>query len=298
METYKRILQEGEKHLSSLDNHIFDVLDVRQPTSAQAVINLSTTISKLSPLVGNLIEFAICDFLNNQSNHKHLGAWYRQDPGFPDTIFRGDISPNPGFEIKAWFPLSTEITARFKDSQKYFSQDQTYVALIAWLPEFIIFGRPAIIGTTSISAASIAYYRDNHYNKPPYYIVLEPEDTTSRTSNLQQTNMNGFKFQGNQAELEGALIDVEAWGLDGVPYNSSREYQDLLQSLVKKYRYRLDTNFAKIDRIRHPEIDKFKTKVMNTIIHGRTISEWQKIIMSKNDLLIINSLSEAFNLNV
>lgn len=298
MEIYKRILQEGEKHLSSLDNHIFDVLDVKQPASSQAVINLSTTISKLSPLVGNLIEFAICDFLNNQSNHKHLGSWYRQDPGFPDTIFRGDVSPNPGFEIKAWFPLSTEITARFKDSQKYFPQDQTYVALIAWLPEFIIFGRPAIISTTSISAASISYYRDNHYNKPPYYIVLEPEDTTSRTSNLQQTNMNGFRFQGSQAELESALIDVEAWGLDGVPYNSSREYQDLLQSLVKKYRYRLDTNFAKIDRIRHPEIDKFKTEVMNTCIHGRTISEWQKIIMSKNDQLIINSLSEAFNLNV
>ena len=101
METYKRILEEGEEHLSSLDNHIFDVLDVKQPASAQAVINLSTTISKLSPLVGNLIEFAICDFLNNQSNHKHLGSWYRQDPGFPDTIFLGDVLPNPGFEIKA-----------------------------------------------------------------------------------------------------------------------------------------------------------------------------------------------------
>ena len=296
MEIYKRILKEGEIHLSSLSSHIFDVLDVKQPSSAQAVINLSTTISKLSPLVGNLIEFAICDFLNNQSSHKHLGSWYRQDPGFPDTIFLGNVSPNPGFEIKAWFPLSTEITARFKDSQKYFPHDQTYVALVAWLPEFIIFGRPTIISTTSISAASVAYYRDNHYNKPPYYIVLEPEDTTSRTSNLQQTNMNGYRFQGSQQELEKALIDVEAWGLEGVPYNSSREYQDLLQSLVQKYRYRLDTNFAKIDRIRHPEIDKFKTEVMNTYIHGRTINEWQKIITSKNGQLIINSLSEAFNL--
>ena len=296
METYKRILQEGERHLSSLDNHIFDVLDVKQPKSSQAVMNLSTTISKLSPLVGNLIEFAICDFLNKKSNHKHLGSWYRQDPGFPDTIFLGEVFPNPGFEIKAWFPLSTEITARFKDSQKYFPHDQTYVALIAWLPEFIIFGEPKIISTTSISAASIAYYRDNHYNKPPYYIVLEPEDTTSRTINLQQTNMNGYRFQGNQAELESALIDVKTWGLEGVPYNSSREYQDLLLSLVRKYRYRLDTNFAKIDRIRHPEIDKFKTEVMNTNIHGRTISQWQKIIMSKNDQLIVNSLSEAFNL--
>ena len=40
-------------------------------------------------------------------------------PGFPDTIFIGpNVTPSPGFEIKAWFPLATEITARFKDSQK------------------------------------------------------------------------------------------------------------------------------------------------------------------------------------
>lgn len=298
MNTYKRILKEGESHLSNLSNHIFDVLEVKQPHSAQAAINLTKTISKLSPLVGNLIEFAICDFLNQESNHKHLGSWYRQDPGFPDTIFLGNVSPSPGFEIKAWFPLSTEITARFKDSQKYFLQDQTYVALIAWLPEFIIFGKPVIIATSSISAASIAYYRDEHYNNPPYYLVVEPEDTTSRAINLQQTNMNGYIFQGSPDELEMASRDVVAWGLANKQYSTSIEYQDLLQSLVRKYRYRLDTNFAKIDRIKHPEIIKFKQDVMNTVLHGKTVSEWQKVLTSKDEHFIVSALSEAFQLNI
>ena len=46
-----------------------------------------------------------------------IGEWIRQDPGFPDALFKSSIiQPNPGIEIKAWFPFATEITARFKDS--------------------------------------------------------------------------------------------------------------------------------------------------------------------------------------
>ena len=53
-----------------------------------------------------------------------MGEWIRQDPGFPDALFKSNtISPNPGIEIKAWFPFATEITARFKDSITIFSQD-------------------------------------------------------------------------------------------------------------------------------------------------------------------------------
>jgi hypothetical protein len=124
-------------------------------------LNLSKVISKLSPLLGNLIEFNIVEFLNDQEEFKNSGEWKRQNPGFPDAIFEGSVIPTPGFEIKAWFPLATEITARFKDSQNHFSEDQTYVCMLAWLPEKIIFGKPRIIDVCVISGKSVAESRDN-----------------------------------------------------------------------------------------------------------------------------------------
>ena len=60
---YKRVLQEGAEYLSQLSGHTFNVLEVKPPASSQAAINLANTISKLSPLVGNLIEFVFGIFL-------------------------------------------------------------------------------------------------------------------------------------------------------------------------------------------------------------------------------------------
>jgi len=123
------------KHLQSLKGHVFNILTVTKPVSPNAALNLAKVISKLSPLLGNLIEFNTVEILNDKSDFKRHGTWRRQDPGFPDTIFQGSIKPVPGFEIKAWFPLATEITARFKDSQNHFTKDNTHVAMLAWLPE-------------------------------------------------------------------------------------------------------------------------------------------------------------------
>jgi len=136
--TTAEVIQRASKHLSSLSGHIFDLLTVSKPISPDAAVNLSKVVSKLSPLVGNLIEFSTVEYLNDQKEFKKLGHWVRQDPGFPDTIFAGQVIPTPGFEIKAWFPLATEITARFKDSQNHFTHDQTYVCMLAWLPEHLI----------------------------------------------------------------------------------------------------------------------------------------------------------------
>ena len=190
MET-KDIITSASKHLTELSGYVFDVLTITKPASNAAAVNLSKVVSKLSPILGNLIEFNTVDFLNSQSEYGPYGVWQRQDPGFPDAVFLGDIEPIPGFEIKAWFPLATEITARFKDSQNHFSHDQTHVCLLAWLPEKLIYGKPQIIDVCIISGKSIALARDNHYHNPPDYIVLEPEDTSRRTKNLQQTNTNG-----------------------------------------------------------------------------------------------------------
>lgn len=213
----------ASKHLHGLAGLDFDVLDIAKPVSPEAAVNLAKIISKLSPIVGNLIEFNTCEYLNDQDVFAGLGRWRRQDPGFPDTVFEGDVSPTPGFEIKAWFPLATEITARFKDSQNHFRDDQTYVAMLAWLPEFLIFGKPKIMGIVVASGASVARARDEHYHRPPDYLVIEPEDTASRTRNLQQTNTNGFKFQGTRAQFIEASRLVDSWGPTGRAYQPTNE---------------------------------------------------------------------------
>lgn len=178
------VIRLASEYLENLSGHRFDVLDVSKPVTVNAAINLAKVISKLSPLLGNLIEFNTVEFLNKQDNFAGFGKWERQDPGFPDTIFVGDIQPTPGLEIKAWFPLATEITARFKDSQNHFQFDQTHVAMLAWLPDKIIYGKPRILGVCVVSGLSVALARDTHYHNPPDYLVLEPEDTTQRTANL------------------------------------------------------------------------------------------------------------------
>jgi hypothetical protein len=284
MPSTKEILTSASAHLKGLSGHIFDILTVSKPTSPEAAVNLSKIVSKLSPLLGNLIEFNTVEFLNDQEEYQNLGKWQRQDPGFPDTIFAGPgIAPTPGFEIKAWFPLATEITARFKDSQNHFKFDQTYVCMLAWLPDQLIFGRPKIIDVCVVSGRSVAEARDNHYHNPPDYLVLEPEDTTARTINLQQTNTNGYKWQGTAAQAKKALKLVGTWGSDGRKYKPTAEYQASLRKLINRYPYRLDTNFAKMDRIVHAGIEEFKKRVMRTTVHGMTVLNWCRLLSSSSD---------------
>jgi hypothetical protein len=116
------------QHLAGLAGHEFDLLTVAKPVSPEAAVNLAKVVSKLSPLLGNLIEFNTCEYLSDKPEFKDIGKWIRQDPGFPDAVFEGKIHPKPGFEIKTWFPLATEITARFKDSQNHFIDDRTELA--------------------------------------------------------------------------------------------------------------------------------------------------------------------------
>lgn len=286
----------AREYLKGLAGHEFAVLEVMKPVSPEAAVNLARIVSKLSPLVGNLIEFNTCEYLNDQKGFAEFGKWQRQDPGFPDTIFAGNVSPTPGFEIKAWFPLATEITARFKDSQNHFAEDQTYVAMLAWLPEYLIFGKPKIIGIVVVSCASVAKARDDHYHNPPDYLVLEPGDTRARTSNLQQTNTNGYKFQGTPEQFKKAQAIVKKWGAKGAIYQPTAAYQERLRELTAIFPYRLDTNFAKMDRIVHKEIETFKDRVYKTEFHERSIGEWNRLLSNGNEDLIRRELAERFNI--
>lgn len=290
------VLRVASTHLESLSGHAFDLLTVSKPVSPNAAVNLSRTISKLSPLLGNLIEYNTVEFLNAKDEFNGLGVWRRQDPGFPDTIFEGSITPTAGFEIKAWFPLATEITARFKDSQNHFQYDQTYVCMLAWLPDQLIFGKPHIIDVCVVPGRSVAQARDDHYHNPPDYLVLEPEDTTARTRNLQQTNTNGYKFQGSAAQLEQAQKLVTGWGTSGRAYQPTAEYQRLLRQLIAQFPYRLDTNFAKMDRIVHPGIEEFKRRVHGTKIHGLTVGKWNALLSRGTNEAIKLALEQRFDI--
>lgn len=254
------------------------VCAVSKPTSINEAINLCKIVSKLSPVVSNLIEYRMMDFFNEIPELKDMGTWRRQDPGFPDTIFDSKISPRPGIEIKSWFPLATEMTARFRDSQKFFTQDQTFVLIVCWLPEFVIYGNPVVIGTSFISGKSIAEIRDRHYFNPPNYLILEPENTADRTINLQQTNTNGYKFQDSPLSLKKAEDFARKNKILNADYSLDENFQSRLRELFSKFKYRLDTNYAKIDRIQHPAIEDFKTNILKHLFCGKTVFEWSKII--------------------
>ncbi|MBR3581401.1 MAG: hypothetical protein IKN95_10490 [Lachnospiraceae bacterium] len=281
--TFRDVLDDAKKELTNLDEHLIDVLDISRPHSLEYAKNLAKVISKLSPLLGNMIEFSTVELLN-QHDWEKTGVWIRQDPGFPDALFKSDyIFPNPGIEIKAWFPLATEITARFKDSVTIFSENNIDVALIAWLPEHVIWGKPQIIDVLIVSGKSVAEARDTHYHRPPDYIVFEPEDTSERTSNLQQTNTNGYKLQSDKCDAKQAELLVESWGPLGKIYSPTIAYQKLLHELLGKYVYRLDTNYAKIDRIEHEDIEIFKQQVLNKEFQGRSIKQWSEVLSSSNE---------------
>jgi hypothetical protein len=179
--------------------------------------------------------------------------------------------------------LATEITARFKDSQNHFLDDNTYVCMIAWLPEHIIYGKPYILDVVVVSGASVAKSRDDHYHNPPDYLVMEPENTSARTRNLQQTNTNGYKLQTEDAALLAtAAQQVASWGADGRTYSPTADYQARLRELMGTLPYRLDTNYAKMDRIVHADLETFKTRVMATEVHGMTVREWDRLFRASN----------------
>lgn len=290
---YIEILAAAKGELIALDSHLIDVLDIKRPPSLAYAKNLAKVISKLSPLLGNMIEFSTVDLLN-EHNWNDMGHWVRQDPGFPDALFQSDsIVPNPGIEIKAWFPFATEITARFKDSVTIFKDNNIDMALIAWLPEHVIWGKPQIIDVLVVSGKSVANARDTHYHRPPDYLVFEPEDTSARTANLQQTNTNGYKLQQDKcssAQLSKAAELVESWGAGGTMYSPTPEYQSKLRELQGTAVYRLDTNYAKIDRIEHAEIEAFKNRVLGRVFNGKTIKEWSTILSSKDDTALERAL--------
>ncbi|MGB2552682.1 hypothetical protein ACPF04_05835 [Campylobacter sp. MOP51] len=141
--------------------------------------------------------------------------------------------------------------------------------------------------------------RDLHYSNPPDYLIVEPRDTSNRTVNLQQSNTNGYKFQGSSSQFNEALNICNYWEMKGL-FNKHNPtlpiYQEMIQDLMSRFSYRLDTNFAKIDRISHPEIEAFKERVLNSKIYNQTVSYWSKLLSKGNVDDIARAFSSTFNI--
>ena len=190
------ILNDAVNNINDMINNKFDVISIGEPKNFDYASFMAKIESKISSIVGNMIEYAMAQHLNDTSSFSEIGSWERQDPDFPDNVFISDkLKEKPGIEVKAWYPLATEITARFKPSQSILKNHNPLLALVAWLPEYVLHGKPQIIGVKIIPAMELAKSRDNHYFNPPSYLVVEPENTSNRTKNLQQRNVNGFKSQ-------------------------------------------------------------------------------------------------------
>ena len=152
--------------------------------------------------------------------------------------------------------------------------------MLAWLPEHLLYGSPYIVNVVVVDGLSVAKARDDHYHNPPEYLVIEPEDTRERTRNLQQTNTNGYILQNPSAHLERARRVVDGWGAAGKQYKPTREYQKQLNTLMSSFKYRLDTNYAKMDRIAHLGVEEFKTRVCATSVNGMTVAGWARLFAS------------------
>lgn len=267
--------------LQNLVGESVETLSVNSLSSDDAPF-LAQIVSKLSPMIGNLLERRIIQVLADEAENGY--SWIRQDPGFPDAALvdpTGAITDS-GFEVKAWYAFSTELTGRFKESRNLLAGKDVRLVVVAWAMSHLVYGTPQILGVISIPADEVAKSRDDHYFVPPRYLTVEPNDTTERTRNLQQSNVNGYRFQEtNDDALERAEAWVREQGLAALePHTVSA--QVLVSKLMSDFNYRLDTNFAKIDRIDNSEIETFKSAILDAEFREKKISDWTKLLRDLN----------------
>lgn len=259
-----------------------DAIEVKSVRTEEAPF-LAKIVSKLSPMVGNLMEQRIVELLDQTSIPGY--SWHRQDPGFPDAILRTADGANTdtGFEIKAWYVLSTEITGRFKESQNLLAGKNVNVAIVAWCMSHMIYGKPKILGVLTVSGSELAASRDSHYHQPPDYLIIEPNNTSARTANLQQSNVNGFKLQESDCDPDVLAEVREEYRYKQKHVNPhSPEAQAEAVALQNRLVYRLDTNFAKIDRVGNDDVEVFKRELLASTYLGKSFAQWITLFKKLN----------------
>lgn len=265
--------------LEALSGELVDAIKVTSRKADEAPF-YARIVSKLSPMVGNLMEQRIVTLLSESAGDGY--TWLRQDPGFPDAVLvrERDHEILAGYEIKAWYVLSTEITGRFRESVNLLVGKNINVVIVAWCMSHLVFGQPQILGVLVVSGEELALSRDSHYHKPPEYLTIEPNDTSDRTANLQQSNVNGYKLQ--ESKSDPTLVAAARQR----PYTEAPAHSAIAQAeaaqLMVDLEYRLDTNFAKIDRVANANVEDFKTEILSSSYLDRTITQWKLIFAELN----------------
>lgn len=281
--TVARELARAEEMLKSLANETIETIRINSIESMDAPF-LGLIVSKLSPMIGNLIERRITALLADE-DAEHGMKWLRQDPNFPDALLvdRDGQSTGVGYEVKAWYALSTELTGRFRESVNLLAPRHVRVVIVSWMMSDLVYGTPTILDVLTVDALSVAEARDAHYHNPPDYVCLEPQDTTARTRNLQQTNVLGYKLQEAAPQrVRKAARLVAGHAGRGLPAHDAAA-QDLAITLTNSFTYRLDSNFAKVDRIDHHEIEAFKANILSRQFRDQSLTYWIRLLRSLNN---------------
>lgn len=85
--------------------------------------------------------------------------------------------------------------------------------------------------------------------------------------------------------IEAARL-VSSWGDKAKEYSPDLDYQNETRELIRSFPYRLDTNFAKMDRIGLDSLEQFKKNILEKTYAGITISSWSKGIKSCDTKLL------------
>lgn len=292
-------IESSRATLATLVGTTLDAVAVRSNVPSEAPL-LGANVSKLSPLTSTLLESrAVLDLAVATEGGRFQIE--RQDPGFPDAgVFLDGLATGHGLEIKAYNVLATEITARFRASQLALVNKNIHVVLICWVMDRVIHGQPLILDVQFIEAMSLAKARDAHYNRPPNYVVSPPDDNRGRIGSMLLRNVEGHVLQpSTTAESLGRVRVIQEALLQGAALGEPHHEvtAELTRHLRANLTYRLDTNFAKLDRIQHHEVESAKARNLGRLYLGRTFADWRAVLrgMTSRDQSTRRSAMEAVN---
>lgn len=274
------VLDKARETIGALVGTKLDAVAVRSIDPSEAPL-FGANVSKLSPLTSTILEhYTVRDLAAATDGGRFQIE--RQDPGFPDAgVFLDDLPTGHGLELKAFNVLSTEITGRFRASQLALEDKAIYVVIIAWVMDKVIHGQPLILDFEFVDALDVAKVRDAKYHNPPAYLVSPPDDNEGRIASMLLRNVEGYVLQPSNTAADLAKVKVIQDALTNVadlgkPHDQNTA--ELTRHLRANLNYRLDTNFAKVDRIDHPAIEAFKERNLQREHMGRTFKEWQQVL--------------------
>jgi hypothetical protein len=229
----------------ALEGAIFDDFELPLPGDLK-------DISKAAPMVSGTIEDRIPDMLNRVRNttwdpkQAYIGYEWRKSPiGFPDVLLVERANPdNVIFEIeaKSWYVLSTDaLTARFLTDAAAISAD-TQIVIVAWILDGVVAGSPKLLRIHIDDATRLANLRDEKWaSGREDRRVVRPDNPPGTPRSLFSTQVRGEYKRNGQWQAEAQ-------------------------------------NFGKLDRLRDPDLQQFKTDTLSLKAAGKTYAEWRSFV--------------------